>query len=160
MLMNDVSLRNLIPAELAKGFGFFQSKPPSAFSPVAVTPDSLGEAWRDGKLHLPVTSTLNGRRLGAPDAGTDMQFDFPALIAHAARTRPLSAGAIIGSGTISNRDRKAGISCIAEIRMIEKIDSGSSTTPFLNFGDIIRIEAKDKNGNSVFGAIEQKVVPA
>lgn len=160
MLMNDVSLRNLIPAELAKGFGFFQSKPPSAFSPVAVTPDSLGEAWRDGKLHLPVTSTLNGRRLGAPDAGTDMQFDFPALIAHAARTRPISAGAIIGSGTISNRDRKAGISCIAEIRMIEKIDSGSSTTPFLNFGDIIRIEAKDKNGNSVFGAIEQKVVPA
>lgn len=160
MLMNDVSLRNLIPAELAKGFGFFQSKPPSAFSPVAVTPDALGKAWRDGKLHLPVTSTLNGKQVGAPDAGVDMQFDFPALIAHAARTRPLSAGAIIGSGTVSNRDRAAGISCLAEIRMIEKIETGTSTTPFLRFGDVIRIEAKDESGRSIFGAIEQKVIPA
>jgi fumarylacetoacetate (FAA) hydrolase len=159
MLMNDVSLRNLIPAELGKGFGFFQSKPPSAFSPVAVTPDELGDAWRDGKLHLPLISHINGRKMGAPNAGADMQFNFPQLIAHAAKTRPLGAGAIIGSGTISNYDRAAGISCLAEIRMIEKIEQGDFKTPFLKYGDTVRIEMFDKEGASVFGAIEQKVAP-
>jgi fumarylacetoacetate (FAA) hydrolase len=159
MLMNDVSLRNLIPAELGKGFGFFQSKPPSAFSPVAVTPDELGAAWRGGKLHLPLVSHVNGRKMGAPDAGADMQFDFGQLIAHAARTRPLGAGAIVGSGTISNYDRAAGISCLAEIRMIEKIEQGAFKTPFLKYGDAVRIEMFDEKGASVFGAIEQKIVP-
>ena len=160
MVMNDVSLRNLIPAELAKGFGFFQSKPPSAFSPVAATPDALGSAWDGGKVNLPLISTLNGREVGHPDAGVDMQFDFPALIAHAAKTRPLQAGCIIGSGTVSNRDRSRGISCLAEIRMIEKIETGESKTSFMSFGDTIRIEMMDKAGRSVFGAIEQKVVKA
>ncbi len=160
MLMNDVSLRNLIPAELGKGFGFFQSKPPSAFSPVAVTPDDLGLAWQDGKLHLPLVATLNGHDVGRPNAGVDMQFDFPTLIAHAAKTRPLGAGAIIGSGTISNRDRKAGISCLAEIRMIEKIETGRITTPFLSFGDVIRLEMMDALGDSIFGAIKQRVTRA
>ncbi len=159
MLMNDVSLRNLIPAELAKGFGFFQSKPPSAFSPVAVSPEDLGSAWRDGKLHLPLISSINGRDVGRPNAGIDMQFDFGQLIAHAARTRPLGAGTIIGSGTISNKDRSAGISCLAEIRMIEKIEGGESKTPFLKFGDQVRIEMKDGSGASIFGAIDQKIVP-
>lgn len=158
MLMNDVSLRNLIPAELGKGFGFFQSKPPSAFSPVAVTPDELGEYWSGGKLNLPLISTLNGHEMGRPNAGADMQFDFPQLIAHAARTRPLGAGAIIGSGTISNYDRNAGISCLAEIRMIEKIEQGEFKTPFMKYGDRIRIEMLDTQGHSVFGAIEQKIV--
>lgn len=158
MLMNDVSLRNLIPAELGKGFGFFQSKPPSAFSPVAVTPDELGAAWDGGKVNLPLISTYNGKEIGHPNAGVDMQFDFPALIAHAARTRPLCAGAIIGSGTISNRDRAAGVSCFAEIRMIEQIDQGAMMTPFMKYGDRIRIEMKDAQGQSVFGAIDQKVV--
>lgn len=158
MIMNDVSLRNLIPAELAKGFGFFQSKPPSAFSPVAVTPDVLGDAWRDGKLNLPLIVTLNGKVVGTPDAGVDMQFDFGALIAHAAKTRPLGAGAIIGSGTISNHDRSAGISCLAESRMIEKIEKNQITTEFMSFGDVIRLEMKDAAGQSIFGAIEQKVV--
>jgi fumarylacetoacetate (FAA) hydrolase len=157
MLMNDVSLRNLIPAELAKGFGFFQAKPPSAFSPVAVTPDELGDAWRDGKLHRPLLSTLNGKRIGQPDAGADMQFDFGQLIAHAARTRPLGAGTIVGSGTVSNRDRSAGISCLAEIRMIETIEQGASVTSFLKFGDVIRIEMEDAAGRSIFGAIEQRI---
>ncbi len=157
MLMNDVSLRNLIPAELAKGFGFFQSKPPSAFSPVAVTPQALGDAWRDNKLHLPMVSHLNGREVGHPNTGIDMQFDFGQLIAHAAKTRPLKAGAIIGSGTISNRDRQAGISCLAEIRMIEKIEQGEMRTPFMSYGDTIRIEVTDKEGQSIFGAIEQMV---
>lgn len=160
MLMNDVSLRNLIPAELAKGFGFFQSKPPSAFSPVAATPAALGPAWRDHKLHLPMVSRLNGREIGRPNAGVDMQFDFARLIAHAARTRPLQAGTIIGSGTISNRDPSAGISCLAEIRMLEKRDYGEVRTPFMTYGDIIRIEVFDENGHSVFGAIEQQVVAA
>ena len=160
MLMNDVSLRNLIPAELAKGFGFFQSKPPSAFSPVAVTTDALGNAWRGNKLHLPLVATLNGGAVGRPDAGMDMQFDFGQLIAHAAKTRPLGAGSVIGSGTVSNRDRNAGISCLAEIRMIEKIDTGTMTTPFMRYGDVIRLEMKDANGASIFGAIEQKVVSA
>lgn len=159
MLMNDVSLRNLIPNELGKGFGFFQSKPPSAFSPVAVTPDSLGAAWEGGKLHLPLLSTLNGQELGHPDAGVDMQFDFGRLIAHAARTRPLGAGTIIGSGTISNADRSVGVSCLAETRMIEKIEQGEFKTPFMKYGDTIRIEMKDKDGKSIFGTIEQKVVP-
>lgn len=159
MLMNDVSLRNLIPNELGKGFGFFQSKPPSAFSPVAVTPDELGAAWDGGKVNLPLISIYNGKKLGHPNAGVDMQFDFPALIAHAARTRPLGAGAIIGSGTISNRDRAAGVSCFAEIRMIEKIDQGEMKTPFMKYGDRIRIEMTDAQGQSIFGAIEQKVVP-
>lgn len=158
MIMNDVSLRGLIPNELGKGFGFFQSKPPSAFSPVAVTPDSLGNAWKDGKLHLPLISTLNGQEVGRPNAGVDMQFDFGQLIAHAARTRPLCAGAIIGSGTISNFDREAGISCLAEIRMIEKIEQGEFRTPFMKFGDRIKIEMLDKNGRSIFGTIEQKIV--
>lgn len=160
MLMNDVSLRHLIPQELAKGFGFFHSKPPSAFSPVAVTPAVLGEAWQDGKLHLPLRSSLNGTLMGAPNAGVDMQFNFPQLIAHAAKTRPLQAGAIIGSGTVSNVDRAAGISCLAEIRMIEKIEYGEAKTDFMKFGDVIEIEMRDHAGQSVFGAIRQKVVQA
>lgn len=168
MLVNDVSLRGLIPGELAKGFGFFQSKPSSAFSPVAVTPDELGESWDGRKLSLPLLSTLNGEAFGKPDAGTDMTFDFPQLIAHAAKTRPLGAGAIIGSGTISNKqntehgssikDGGVGYSCIAEIRMIETINNGEPSTPFMRFGDNIRIEMHDKDGMSVFGAIDQKVV--
>lgn len=159
MLMNDVSLRNLIPTELAKGFGFFQSKPPSAFSPVAVAPAALGDAWRDSKLHLPMLSHLNGKLAGQPDAGVDMQFNFAQLIAHAAKTRPLKAGAIIGSGTISNRDTAVGVGCLAEIRMIEKIKGGEAQTPFMSFNDVVRIEMKDNTGASVFGAIEQRVVP-
>lgn len=167
MLVNDVSLRGLIPAELGKGFGFFQSKPSSAFSPVAVTPDELGEAWDGGKVHLPLMVDLNGVAFGRANAGIDMTFDFPQLIAHAARTRPLGAGAIIGSGTVSNKldggpgkpvtQGGAGYSCIAEIRMIETIETGKPTTPFLKFGDTVRIEMKDKAGHSVFGAIEQTV---
>ncbi len=157
MLVNDVSLRNLIPGELAKGFGFFQAKPSSAFSPVAVTPDELGEAWDGGKLHLPLVSTLNGEVFGRPDAGVDMTFDFPTLIAHAAKTRPLAAGTIVGSGTVSNKDRSAGSSCIAERRMIETIEKGAPETPFLRFGDRVRIEMFDQEGASLFGAIEQDV---
>jgi fumarylacetoacetate (FAA) hydrolase len=157
MLMNDVSLRQLIPAELGKGFGFFQGKPPSAFSPVAVTPDALGDAWKDGKMNGQLLSMLNGKDIGHPDAGRDMQFHFGELIAHAAKTRPLGAGTIIGSGTVSNRDRSTGISCLAEIRMIEKIEQGDSKTPFLKFGDMIRIEMKDVKGASIFGVIEQRV---
>jgi fumarylacetoacetate (FAA) hydrolase len=167
MIVNDVSLRNLIPGELAKGFGFFQSKPSSAFSPVAVTPDELGDAWRDGKLHLPLLSTLNGEPFGAPDAGVDMTFDFGQLIAHAAKTRPLEAGTIIGSGTVSNKldggpgrkiaDGGVGYSCLAEIRMIETIEHGKPQTPFMQFGDRICIEMKDADGQSIFGAIDQVV---
>jgi fumarylacetoacetate (FAA) hydrolase len=160
MLVNDVSLRNLIPNELSKGFGFFHGKPPTAFAPVAVDPAELGEAWDGGKLHLALLSTLNGRRVGTTDAGLDMQFDFPALIAHAAATRPLAAGTIIGSGTVSNRDRSKGWSCIAEVRMIETIDEGKPKTPFMRFGDTIRLEMLDAEGKSVFGAIEQTVVRA
>ena len=168
MLVNDVSLRGLIPGELAKGFGFFQSKPSSAFSPVAVTPEELGDAWRDGKLHLPLLSELNGEPFGKPNAGIDMTFDFGQLIAHAARSRPLVAGTIIGSGTVSNKldggpgkpiaEGGAGYSCIAEIRMIETIESGAPVTSFLRFGDKVRIEMNDADGNSIFGAIEQAVV--
>ncbi len=157
MLVNDVSLRNLIPGELAKGFGFFQAKPSSAFSPVAVTPDELGKAWDGRKLHLPLTSTLNGQLFGRPDAGVDMTFDFPTLIAHAAKTRPLGAGTIVGSGTVSNKDRSVGSSCLAEKRMLETIEDGEAKTPFMRFGDRIRIEMFDKAGASIFGAIEQVV---
>jgi len=158
LLANDISLRNLIPDELAKGFGFYQSKPSTAFSPVAVTPDSLGEAWDGRKMHGPLLTTVNGRRLGDPDAGVDMQFDFAALIAHAARTRPLGAGTIIGSGTVSNRDRARGSCCLAELRTIETIEKGAPETPFLTYGDRVRIEMIDKGGRSMFGAIDQKVV--
>jgi fumarylacetoacetate (FAA) hydrolase len=167
MLVNDVSLRGLIPAELAKGFGFLQSKPSSAFSPVAVTPDALGDAWDGGKLNLPLRVDYNGEAFGRAQAGIDMTFDFPQLIAHAAKTRPLSAGTIIGSGTVSNKldggpgkpvsEGGAGYSCIAEIRMIETINQGQPQTPFMKFGDTVRIEMLDGEGHSVFGAIEQTV---
>lgn len=157
MLVNDVSLRNLIPAELAKSFGFFQSKPATAFSPVAATPDELGEAWREAKVHRPLTVNLNGTLFGAPDAGVDMTFSFADLIAHAAKTRFLSAGSIIGSGTVSNKDRSAGSCCIAERRMLEQIESGAARTPFMKFGDRVRIEMFDEEGRSIFGAIDQDV---
>jgi len=157
-LVNDVSLRNLIPSELAKGFGFFHSKPSTAFSPVAVTPDELGDAWDGCKLHLPLCTYLNETLFGCPDAGTDMTFDFPRLISHAAKTRTLTAGTIIGSGTVSNCDRTVGSSCIAEKRMLEKITTGEITTPFLQDGDSVKIEMLDKTGQSIFGAIEQNIV--
>lgn len=157
MLVNDVSLRNLIPGELAKGFGFYQSKPSSSFSPVAVTPDELGEAWKDGKVHRPLVSHINGALFGQPDAGTDMTFNFPTLVAHAAKTRPLGSGSIIGSGTVSNYDRSAGSSCLAEQRMLEIVESGEAKTPFLKFGDRVRIEMFDASGHSIFGAIDQAV---
>lgn len=159
-LANDVSLRNLIPKELAKGFGFFHSKPPTAFAPVAVTPDALGAAWRDGKLHRPLHVSLNGKEIGYPNAGVDMQFGFPDLIAHAAKTRPLSAGTIVGSGTVSNRNRSSGSSCLAEIRTLELLEQGKPTTPFMRFGDRVRIEMLDDIANSIFGAIDQTVVKA
>ncbi len=168
VLVNDVSLRGLIPDELAKGFGFFQSKPASAFSPVAVTPDELGEAWDGGKLCLPLLVSLNGKAFGKANAGIDMAFDFGQLVAHAAKTRNLVAGTIIGSGTVSNKldggagravgDGGDGYSCIAEIRMIETIETGAPMTPFMKFGDQVRIEMKDHAGHSIFGAIEQTVV--
>jgi len=158
-LVNDVSLRNLIPAELAKGFGFLQSKPRSTLSPVLVTPDELGESWRDSKLSLALHSTLNGEFFGDPDAGVDMQFNFAQLVAHAAKTRPLAAGTIVGSGTIANQDTGKGASCLAEIRMLEIIAGGEPTTPFMKFGDKIRIEMFDTGGASIFGAIEQTIVP-
>jgi fumarylacetoacetate (FAA) hydrolase len=167
VLVNDVSLRNLIPAELAKGFGFFHAKPSSALSPAAVTPDELGEAWDGGRLHLPLLSSLNGAPFGKPDAGADMTFDFPTLIAHAAKTRSLGAGTIIGSGTVSNKDGGGpgrpiaegglGYSCVAEQRTVEMILRGEARTPFMRFGDTIRIEMKDRAGHSIFGAIEQEV---
>ena len=167
MLVNDVSLRNLIPAELGKGFGFFQSKPSSAFSPVAVTPDELGDAWVDCKLNLPLLSSYNGQPFGKPDAGQDMTFNMAELIAHAAKSRPLCAGCIVGSGTVSNKlddgpgkhiaEGGVGYSCIAETRMIETINGGKPETPFMSFGDTIRIEMLDAGGDSVFGAIEQTV---
>lgn len=157
-LINDVSLRNLIPAELAKGFGFLQSKPRSALSPVLVTPDELGEHWRDCKLSLALHSTLNGEFFGEPEAGVDMQFNFAQLVAHAAKTRPLTAGTIVGSGTIANEDTSKGASCLAEIRMLEIIADGKPSTPFMKFGDTIRIEMYDDQGDSIFGAIEQTIV--
>ncbi len=158
MLVNDVSLRNLIPAELAKGFGFFHSKPSTAFSPVAVTLDELEGAWDGAKLNLPLLSYLNGECFGAPNAGVDMTFNFPELIAHAAKTRKLTAGSIIGSGTVSNRDRSVGSSCIVEQRMLEMVATGEMVTPFLTVGDRVRIEMLDGAGNSIFGAIDQTVV--
>lgn len=160
MLVNDVSLRNLIPAELAKGFGFFQSKPASSFSPVAVTPDELGAAWREGKVHLPLRATWNGVLVGQPDAGVDMVFSFPQLIAHLTRTRNARAGSIVGSGTVSNKDAKKGYTCIAEKRCLEMIADGEAKTPFMKFGDRIRIEMLDANGKSIFGAIDQQVAQA
>jgi fumarylacetoacetate (FAA) hydrolase len=158
MLVNDVSLRGLIAGELAKGFGFFHGKPSTAFSPVAVTPDELGSAWDEAKLHGALLVSLNGEQVGRADAGDDMQFDFGQLIAHAARTRVLGAGAIVGSGTVSNRERARGWSCIAEVRMIETIEHGAPTTPFLRFGDRVRLEMLDQNGATIFGAIDQEVV--
>ncbi len=158
MLVNDVTLRNLAPHELAKGFGFFQAKPASSFSPVAVTPDELGEAWRDTKVHLPLTVTLNGERFGTPNAGIDMTFSFAQLIAHTAKTRAVTAGSIIGSGTISNKDHSAGSCCIAERRMLEQIEFGAPSTPFMRFGDRVRIEMFSQEGRSIFGAIDQHVV--
>ena len=158
MLVNDVSLRNLIPAELAKGFGFLQSKPATAFSPVAVTPDELGPAWRDGRIHLPLRATWNNDLVGQPNAGDDMVFSFPQLIAHLAKTRNVRAGSIIGSGTVSNKDARRGYTCIAEKRALEMIEGGEPTTPFMRFGDNIRLDMRDAAGKSIFGAIDQKVV--
>lgn len=157
-MVNDLSLRSLIPAELAKGFGFMQGKPPTAFAPVLVTPDELGGSWRDAKLHLPLRTWINGEWFGHPNCGVDMQFNFAQLVAHAARTRPLASGTIIGSGTISNRDATQGFCCLAEVRMIETIDKGKPQTPFLKFGDHVKIEMLGDDGNTVFGSIEQTVV--
>ncbi len=158
VLANDVSLRNLIPDELAKGFGFVQSKPATAFSPVAVTPDEVGDAWRGGRLHLTLQSTWNGRKVGMCEAGDEMTFHFGQLIAHLCKTRNVRAGSIIGSGTVSNKDWSHGYSCIAEKRAIETIEDGAPKTAFMKFGDIIRLEVKGKDGQSVFGAIEQEIV--
>ena len=169
MLVNDVSLRGLIPGELAKGFGFFQSKPSSAFSPVAVTPDELGDAWKDSVVHLPLMVDYNGEPFGRAEAGEDATFSLADLVAHAAKTRDLGAGTIIGSGTVSNQgpegdpgkpvaDGGRGYSCIAEIRMIETIRSGEASTRFMRAGDTVRVEMKDRDGHSIFGAIEQTVV--
>lgn len=167
MLVNDVSLRNLIPNELAKGFGFFQSKPATAFSPVAVTPDELGDAWRDARVHLPLVVHLNGQPFGRPNAGVDMTFDFGRLVAHVAKTRELEAGSIIGSGTVSNKqgglhgssieNGGVGYCCLAEVRMYETIEGGAPKTSFLKFGDRVRIEMADAEGRTIFGAIEQTV---
>ncbi|MBO9828969.1 fumarylacetoacetate hydrolase family protein [Xanthomonas sp. A2111] len=159
-LVNDVSLRNLIPPELAKGFGFVQSKPRSALSPVFVTPDELGEAWQDNKVHLPLLTHINGAWFGAPEAGEDMQFDFAQLVAHAAKTRPLAAGAVIGSGTIANQDTARGASCFAEQRTVETLRDGKPSTPYMSFGDVVRIEMLDRDGVSIFGAIEQRIEQA
>jgi len=156
-LVNDVSLRNLIPNELAKGFGFLQSKPRSALSPVFVTPDELGDAWQDSKVHLALTTHINGEWFGAPEAGVDMQFDFAQLVAHAAKTRPLSAGTIVGSGTVANQDTSLGASCFAEKRTVETLETGKPITPFMSFGDTVRIEMLSRDGESVFGAIEQRI---
>lgn len=159
-LVNDVSLRGLIPGELAKGFGFLQSKPRSALSPVFVTPDELGDVWKDSKLHLPMRTWLNGKWLGEALCGVDMQFNFGQLVAHAAKTRPLAAGCIIGSGTIANQDTSLGASCLAEQRTVEKLRDGEPKTPFLKYGDKVRIEITDAAGKSIFGAIEQTISPA
>lgn len=157
MLVNDVSLRNLIPGELAKGFGFYQGKPATAFSPVAVTPDELSGAWRNARVHLPLTVSVNGAPLGSPECGEDMTFGFDQLIAHLARTRRLGAGTIVGSGTVSNVNRDRGSACLAEVRMLETLASGAPLTPFLRFGDRVRIEMFDRTGQSIFGAIDQQV---
>ncbi|MBB5884833.1 FAA hydrolase family protein [Xanthomonas sp. LMG 8992] len=159
-LVNDVSLRNLIPPELAKGFGFVQSKPRSALSPVFVTPDELGGAWQGNKVHLPLLTHINGAWFGAPEAGEDMQFDFAQLVAHAAKTRPLAAGAVVGSGTIANQDTTRGASCFAEQRTVETLRDGKPSTPYMSFGDVVRIEMLDRDGVSIFGAIEQRIEQA
>jgi fumarylacetoacetate (FAA) hydrolase len=156
-LVNDVSLRNLIPNELAKGFGFLQSKPRSALSPVFVTPDELGDAWQGSKVHLPLLTHINGAWFGAPEAGVDMQFDFAQLVAHAAKTRPLSAGTIVGSGTVANEDTSLGASCFAERRTVETLETGKPITPFMSYGDIVRIEMRSRDGVDIFGAIEQRI---
>lgn len=158
LLVNDVSLRYLAMPELQKQFGFLQSKPATAFSPIAVTPEELGDAWDGGKVHLPLVTHYNGELFGKPDAGVDMVFDFPTLVAHAAKTRYLSAGTIVGSGTVSNKDRSVGSSCIVEKRLLEKLELGESKTPFMQFGHTVKIEMFDKAGKSIFGAIDQKVV--
>lgn len=169
MLVNDVSLRGLIPGELAKGFGFYQAKPASSFSPICVTPDELGDTWKEGRVHRPLTVHLNGEKFGEPEAGPDMIFGFPELVAHAAKTRYLGAGTVIGSGTVSNPDAEGGpgkpvadggvgYSCLAEVRMVEQILHGQVKTPFMRFGDRVRIEMFDRDGNSIFGAIDQQVV--
>ena len=157
MLLNDLTARALTHTELPKGFGFLQAKPTSSFSPVAVSPDELGTAWDGGKLNLPLFSAINGQRMGQPHAGTDMYFTYPDLIAHAARTRALSAGTIIGAGAVSNRDAASGFGCIAEARVHEQDVNGDARTPFLRFGDVVRIEMLDAEGHSIFGAIEQSV---
>ena len=157
-LINDVSLRGLIPGELAKGFGFLQSKPRSALSPVLVTPDELGDAWRAGKLHLPMRTWLNGKWFGEAECGVDMQFSFAQLVAHVAKTRPLTAGTVVGSGTIANQDTSKGASCLAEQRTVEKLRDGQPSTPFLKFGDSLRIDITDAAGASIFGSIEQQIV--
>ena len=157
-LVNDVSLRHLIPVELAKGFGFLQSKPRSSLSPFFVTIDELGDAWQDDKLHLPMMTHVNGQWFGAPEAGVDMQFNFAQLVAHAAKTRPLSAGTIVGSGTVANADTSLGASCFAERRTVETLANGSPKTPFMKFGDRVRIEVLDRHNSSIFGAIEQRIV--
>jgi fumarylacetoacetate (FAA) hydrolase len=158
LLVNDWSLRGLIPGELAKGFGFYQSKPATAFSPVAVTPDELGPAWRDSKVHLPLVSRINDQDFGHPDAGTDMTFSFAQLIAHVTKTRRLGAGAIVGSGTVSNYDRSRGASCLAEKRTLEQLEFGAPRTPFLTFGDRVTIEMFDAGGRSIFGSLDNRVV--
>ena len=157
-ICNDVSLRNLIPGEIGKSFGFFQSKPPTSFAPVAVTPDALGAVWDGGKVTADILVEHNGKWVGNPNAGTDMNFEFPRLIAHAARTRPLGAGTIVGSGTVSNQDRSRGSACLAEIRTIETIEQGEAKTPFMSFGDRVRIDMLDDAGRTIFGAIDQRVV--
>ena len=157
-ILNDVSLRNLIPAELGKGFGFLQGKPTTAFSPVVATPESLGAAWDGTRMTLDMEVSLNGAPLGRPNAGTDLYFDVPALIAHAAKSRRLAAGTILGTGTISNHDRSVGSACLAEVRVIETIEHGAPRTPFMRFGDRVRIDMRNADGNSVFGAIDQQVV--
>jgi fumarylacetoacetate (FAA) hydrolase len=159
-LVNDWSLRNLIPGELAKGFGFYQSKPATAFSPVAVTPDELGAAWEDSRVHLPLVSRINGREFGRPDAGVDMTFNFAQLISHVTKTRRLGAGAIVGSGTVSNYDRSRGASCLAEKRMLEQLEHGAPRTPFLQFGDRVSIEMTGADGQNIFGTLDNRVVKA
>jgi fumarylacetoacetate (FAA) hydrolase len=157
-LVNDISFRRLIPAELAKGFGFVNGKGANALSPVAVTPDELGPAWRDGKVHLKLECAVNGQRLGDPNAGVDMTFSLFDLVAHAAKTRDLAAGTMIGSGTVSNHDRATGYACLMEARLVEQVEHGAARTPFLRFGDTVRVDMRDAGGVSVFGSIEQRVV--
>lgn len=159
MLVNDISLRHIIPAELNKGFGFLNGKGVTAFSPVAVTPDELGAQWDGGKVHLPLTVHVNGEKLGDPLAGIDNYFDFTQLIAHASKTRPLCAGTVIGSGTVSNHERSRGFCCLSEKRALEVVENGEARTPFFRFGDSVRVEMFDPRGDSIFGAIDQQIEP-